>query len=163
MGTLDFDDMQKMQRQLHEKYLEKWGPLSPQLGRELLLWMMGEAGEVGDIIKKNGDASIVEDEKIHHDFVEEMCDVLMYFNDVMLCYSISPEELAKTYGKSLKNTIAVGDYYNDAEMLCRAGIGVAMGNAPEAVKSAADRVTGRCEDNGVAELIDWLMAHCGEL
>ena len=73
------------------------------------------------------------------------------------------EELAKTYGKSLKNTIAVGDYYNDAEMLCRAGIGVAMGNAPEAVKSAADRVTGRCEDNGVAELIDWLMTHCGEL
>ena len=97
MGTLDFDAMQKMQRQLHEKYLEKWGPLSPQLGRELLLWMMGEAGEVGVIIKKNGDASIVEDEKIHHDFVEEMCDVLMYFNDVMLCYSISPEELAKTY------------------------------------------------------------------
>lgn len=37
MGTFDFDTMQKMQRQLHEKYLEKWGPLSLQLGRELLV------------------------------------------------------------------------------------------------------------------------------
>ena len=97
MENLDFVRMQQMQKELHEKYEAKWGPLSPKIGRDILLWMMGEAGEVGDIIKKNGDASIVEDEKIHHDFVEEMCDVLMYFNDVMLCYSISPEELAKTY------------------------------------------------------------------
>lgn len=37
MGTFDFDTMQKMQRQLREKYLEKWEPLSLQLGRELLV------------------------------------------------------------------------------------------------------------------------------
>lgn len=97
MESMDFNKMQAMQKQLHEKYLEKWGPLSPEIGRDLLLWMIGEAGEVADIIKKKGDALIMEDEKVHHDFVEEMCDVLMYFNDIMLCYSISPEELTKAY------------------------------------------------------------------
>lgn len=96
---MNFDEMQNMQKELHEKYLEKWGPLSLEIGRDLLLWMIGEAGEVADIIKKNGDASILEDEKIHQDFVEEMCDVLMYFNDIMLCYSISPEELVEMYRK----------------------------------------------------------------
>ena len=73
------------------------------------------------------------------------------------------EELAETYGKSLKNTIAVGDFYNDIEMIRHAGIGVAMGNAPDEVKAAADHVTGRCEENGMAELIGWLMEHHEEL
>ena len=26
-------------------------------------------------------------------FIEEMCDTLMYFNDLMLCYGVTPEEL----------------------------------------------------------------------
>lgn len=28
---------------------------------------------------------------------QEMCDALMYFNDVMLCFDISPDELKKAY------------------------------------------------------------------
>lgn len=30
-------------------------------------------------------------------FIEEMADVLMYYNDVMLCYDISVEELKEAY------------------------------------------------------------------
>ena len=66
-------------------------------GRDQLLWMMIEAGEVADVIKKEGDNKIMDNEEIRKHFVEELCDVLMYFNDVMLCYSISPEELKKVY------------------------------------------------------------------
>lgn len=29
--------------------------------------------------------------------VEEMADVLMHYNDVMLCYGISPDELKQAY------------------------------------------------------------------
>ncbi len=29
--------------------------------------------------------------------VEEMADVLMYYNDVMLCYGISADELKRAY------------------------------------------------------------------
>jgi len=37
------------------------------------------------------------DPEIREHFVEEMCDVLMYFNDVMLCMGITPDELKRVY------------------------------------------------------------------
>ena len=90
-------EMQEIQKQLQEKYKDKWGGLSPEIAREQLLWMLIEVGEVADIIKKSGDNEIIHNEGVRYHFVEEMCDVLMYFNDVMLCYNISPEELKKVY------------------------------------------------------------------
>ena len=46
------------------------------------------SGEEADIIKKDGDKKIVNDEKVRNNFIEELCDVFMYLNDVILCYSI---------------------------------------------------------------------------
>lgn len=97
MEEFGLQKMQEIQRQLREKYREQWGDLVPECGRDQLLWMMIEAGEVADIIKKKGDGEIMGNENVRAHFLEEMCDVLMYFNDIMLCYSISPEELAKAY------------------------------------------------------------------
>ncbi|WFR57238.1 nucleotide pyrophosphohydrolase [Anaerocolumna sp. AGMB13025] len=97
MSDFGFKDMQAIQAELQEKYIDKWGGLSPEKGRETLLWMIIEAGEAADIIKKDGDEKIVKDEKIRNHFIEEICDVFMYLNDVMLCYSITPEELEKIY------------------------------------------------------------------
>lgn len=50
--------------------------------------------------------------------------------------------------------IAVGDSENDLEMLRYAGLGVAMGNASDRVKAAADRVTLTCDEDGVAVLLE---------
>ncbi|MFZ5818076.1 MAG: Cof-type HAD-IIB family hydrolase [Bacillota bacterium] len=50
--------------------------------------------------------------------------------------------------------IAVGDSENDLEMLRYAGLGVAMGNAEDRVKAAADRVTATCDEDGVAVLLE---------
>ena len=97
MDNFGFEKMQSIQKELQEKYMEQWGGLSPEKGRDTLLWMMIEAGEAADIIKKDGDNSILHDDKVRKHFVEEICDVLMYLNDVMLCYSIKPEELETTY------------------------------------------------------------------
>lgn len=68
------------------------------------------------------------------------------------------EELAKAYGRTLAEVIAVGDYYNDREMIERAGFGVAMGNAPAEIQAAAKLVVASCEENGVAELIGRLIS-----
>ncbi|WP_053986125.1 nucleotide pyrophosphohydrolase [Niameybacter massiliensis] len=97
MTELTFEIMQEMQKELQEKYKDKWGGLPPEQARQKLLWLYGELGEVSDIIKKNGDAKILCDSKVRTHFIEEMCDVMMYFNDVLLCYSITPEELEKVY------------------------------------------------------------------
>ncbi len=97
MSKFGFEEMQAIQRELQEKYLDIWGGLSPEKGRSSLLWMMIEAGEAADVIKKQGDREIMETEETRHHFIEELCDVMMYFNDVMLCYSITPEELVSIY------------------------------------------------------------------
>jgi len=89
--------MQELQRRLQEKYLDKWGGLSPEKSIEKLLWLYGELGEAADIVKKSGSGAIMADEQTRHHFVEEMCDVLMYFNDVLICYGITPEELREVY------------------------------------------------------------------
>ena len=59
----------------------------------LLLWMMDEAGEGGDVIRKQE----LEEPEVRRHFVEEMCDVMMYFNDLMNCFGISSDELAEQY------------------------------------------------------------------
>lgn len=89
--------MQQIQMELQEKYKDKWRPLSPELGTEQLLWLMIELGEAADIMKKEGSQKIMENASVRTHFVEEMADVMMYYNDVLLCYGISIEELSKVY------------------------------------------------------------------
>lgn len=58
-------------------------------------------------------------------------------------------------GIALGDTVAVGDSLNDVEMLQEAGIGVAVANAGEPVKQAADHTTtASAEEAAVAEVID---------
>ncbi len=52
------------------------------------------------------------------------------------------------------NVLAIGDNYNDVEMIAYAGIGVAMGNAPADVQSLADWVAPDIEADGVAAAIE---------
>lgn len=64
------------------------------------------------------------------------------------------EVLAGLLGIKREEIIAVGDNLNDIEMLKFAGLGVAMGNAPEAVKQRADFVTAKNDEDGVAFLVE---------
>ena len=57
-------------------------------------------------------------------------------------------------GISAHNTIAVGDAENDAELLRRAGLAVAVANAVPALASQADIVTSAADGAGVRELIE---------
>ncbi|KSU64301.1 phosphoglycolate phosphatase, TA0175-type [[Bacillus] enclensis] len=59
---------------------------------------------------------------------------------------------------SMEEVMAVGDSMNDIAMIRESGFGVAMGNAQEAVKEAADWVTGINTDHGVAQAIDKVLA-----
>ncbi|MGI6705766.1 MAG: Cof-type HAD-IIB family hydrolase [Clostridia bacterium] len=50
--------------------------------------------------------------------------------------------------------IAIGDSFNDIPMLSFACLGIAMGNAPQEVKDAADYVTASNNEDGVAVAIE---------
>ena len=97
MENFTIAEMQQMQKALQGKYKDKWEPICPEIGQNKLLWMIGEIGEVIDIVKKNGGMKASVDENIRSNLIEEMADVLMYFNDVMLFYCISEEELKSAY------------------------------------------------------------------
>jgi HAD superfamily hydrolase (TIGR01484 family) len=62
-------------------------------------------------------------------------------------------EVCRLLGIRMEEVAACGDSLNDLEMLRAAGLGIAMGNAQEAVKQAADAVTGTNEEDGVAQAI----------
>jgi Cof subfamily protein (haloacid dehalogenase superfamily) len=62
--------------------------------------------------------------------------------------------LAAHYGLAMEEVMALGDNYNDLEMLRGAGWGVAMGQAPEPVKAAAKAVTTTNLEDGVALAIE---------
>ena len=69
----------------------------PETGKNKLLWMIGEVGEVIDIVKKHGDVRASTDAGSRKALIEELADVLMYYNDVMLCYGVSVDELKRAY------------------------------------------------------------------
>ena len=98
MGDFTIEDMLAIQQALQEKYKDKWEPIGPEAGKHKLLWML-------DIIKKNGDQKAVEDAEVRQHLVEEMADVLMYYNDVLLCYGINEQELKEAYTAKFKKNM----------------------------------------------------------
>jgi hydroxymethylpyrimidine pyrophosphatase-like HAD family hydrolase len=62
--------------------------------------------------------------------------------------------LAHHYGLALSETLAIGDSYNDLDMLQTAGLGVAMQNAAALVKAKADVITASNAEDGMAEALE---------
>lgn len=52
--------------------------------------------------------------------------------------------------------VAIGDQQNDISMFAAAGIGIAMGNASDAVKQQASYVTTTNDDEGIVCALEWL-------
>ncbi len=97
MKDFSMNEMQKLQEKLQNKYKNQWEPISPENGKNKMLWMIGELGEVIDIVKKNGHKEATENEELRKELVEELADVLMYYNDVLACYGITTAELKEAY------------------------------------------------------------------
>ena len=70
---------------------------------------------------------------------------------------VAVEALARSRGIVPDEIMAIGDDENDISMLRNAGLGVAMGNAAYAVKSAADLVTASNDDEGVGRVVEKIL------
>lgn len=68
---------------------------------------------------------------------------------------VALRQIAGMLGISLQHIMAIGDNYNDLSLFEVAGFSVAMGNAPEPVRGAAQVVTRSNGDSGVA----WAVRH----
>jgi NTP pyrophosphatase (non-canonical NTP hydrolase) len=99
LNDLKFSEILSMQRQLQDKHKDKWTALTPHTGRDSMLWLVEELGEAIAIIKKKGDDQIMNNPATREHYIEELCDVLMFFTDTLLCYDISADELATAYSR----------------------------------------------------------------
>jgi len=70
--------------------------------------------------------------------------------------AVALSELIGKLGIDRSEVIAIGDSSNDMEMVKWAGLGVAVGNAKDELKAAADHITKAPRSQGIEELIDHL-------
>lgn len=81
-------------------------------------------------------------------------DILVEVVNTRFSKGTAVEFLAKHYGVPVDKTVAVGDQLNDVPMIDAAGLGIAVSNADNGLKSKADYV---CEysngENAIAEII----------
>ena len=73
MDDFSILEMQEMQKALQEKYKDKWEPIGPETGKNKLLWMIGEIGEVADIVKKNGGTKASSDPSLRPGYGGSAC------------------------------------------------------------------------------------------
>ena len=83
-----------------------------------------------------------------------------YFLEVVPCGVDKANTLGvllEQLGVNREEVMAIGDGVCDVAMIQLAGMGIAMGQAPDSVKVCADRVTGSNEEDGVAQAVEKLI------
>lgn len=72
------------------------------------------------------------------------------------------QTIADQHGIEREEVLAIGDNYNDLDMLTYAGLGIAMANAPEEIRARADAITESNGDDGVAKALNRYILRPGE-
>ena len=93
--------LQDLQQQRHPE----WGGLGPEIGMSKLLWLVGEMGEVIDVIKKVPAHDLAAHGTPRARLTEELAEVAMYFHDVLNCYGITAEEFSTVYYQKVRKNL----------------------------------------------------------
>lgn len=96
---LSISEMMQLQHTLYLPHKDSWPPMEPEFGKDYILFMIEEIGEVIAILKKKGSAAVMEDPIVREAFLAEMADVLMYYHDTLLRFHVTPEEISEAYTK----------------------------------------------------------------
>lgn len=103
--NLSINDLLEMSRKLHELNKDKWEPMIPEHGRDSVLYMIEEIGEVISVLKKKTVDEIMNTDVVREHFVEELSDVLMYFVDTLNRFEVSSEEFSSAYAKKYEYNV----------------------------------------------------------
>lgn len=112
MNNLTIKELMAMSHALYEENKESWSPMEPEYGKNFILYMIEEIGEVISVIKKKNTDEIMTEGPVREHMVEEMADVLMYFIDTLNRYHITAEEFSEAYTKKFNSNLK-RDYKKD--------------------------------------------------
>jgi Cof subfamily protein (haloacid dehalogenase superfamily) len=73
--------------------------------------------------------------------------------------AVGVEKLVEHLGLHMEQVIAFGDYDNDADLIAKVGLGIAVENATDKVKNNADLVIGSCGEDGPAKFLQELIGN----
>ncbi|MCG3207791.1 MAG: Sugar phosphatase YidA [Anaerolineae bacterium] len=153
-------------------FIEREGPLADHQRRKLQLEPL-----VTDLMSLVNRVKVVKsqvlaanpDEKIRADLLteemEQLCKVAwsldpsngIYFGNVIsrtVSKAGALREMVDYIGVDLRETLVIGDSYNDIGIFKVAGTRVAMGHAPDALKELADWIAPNVDNDGVAVAIE---------
>ena len=126
------------------------GPLDESFGEPIykVCYFCDELSRVGEVVGRVA-------ERFGREFQHQQAhDHLAEFLAPGVSKANGVEVALKHVGREWDETMAVGDFHNDMEMVRRAAVGVAMANACPELKAMADYITGDRDEGGVAEAID---------
>ncbi|GAC1385293.1 MAG: Cof-type HAD-IIB family hydrolase [Ginsengibacter sp.] len=128
-----------------EKLIQRWKSEDNAPNK---LLVVGEAGEIQNIQMQTQPEFLTS---------LNMCTSKPVYLEVMNIGSSKQtaiEYFLKHLNLQREEVIAIGDNFNDIEMIQFAGLGIAMGNAPDEVKAKADYVTDTNNNDGVAKALN---------
>ena len=105
MNDFKISELMGFQHQLYEKNREYWDARIPQNAEKSILWTVDEMGEVIAILKKKGYDAVMDNEHVRQHYVEECCDVMMYWLDMMECMGITADEFCTEYKKKFERNM----------------------------------------------------------
>lgn len=150
--ALDIDEQYYMLEVTINHFIRvKVDPLAPQITFPIIKCLMTAPGDhlakVEHEMKKlwEGKLNIVRSEP----YFLELTEVGIDKASTLL-------NMTKKIGKDTKNLVCCGDGFNDLSMIQAAGIGVAMANAQEKVRQAADYITKSNDEDGIVDVIEKL-------
>lgn len=86
-----------LSKKLYKKHKHEWRKATPESNIYWIGWLMGEIGEVLDIIKKQGVSKIMKDKRTRKKMLEEITDCFMYLADILNRYRFTAEEFSQAY------------------------------------------------------------------
>jgi Cof subfamily protein (haloacid dehalogenase superfamily) len=108
-----------------------------------------------------GEAALVD--KFYHNLKNKFQNQLHLYRSKDTYIEIAPKDISKKsaieylinniFDINFEDVISFGDNYNDIEMLEACGLGIAVGNAKEEVKLAANETIGHAKQDGVAHFL----------
>ena len=100
MTTITISEMLEQSKLLYKKHENYWEH-TPESNIYWVSWLVGEIGEMIDIIKKKGADKIMKDKSTRLEMLKEIADCYMYLADILNRYEFTAEEFSKVYREKM--------------------------------------------------------------